>query len=151
MVSSNVFKDISSLNASFGAESSYYFLSLYQYHYNWNVYDSDVLGVDIVDKLTTLFTTLHAKVNISSQENSLLSMWSADPLGVFRYRMNSSNYWQEIGYLHKIVGYIVEGAYWNNGFFYRVVGKDVIQIKLYIDDATMIGYSYPEATKISDR
>lgn len=149
MTSPNALELMMQEDASFGAESSYYFLMFYQKYYDWNVYSSDVLGVDQVNKLILLYSALHGKVNISSKEESVLSIWSAQPLGTFRYRMDDKNYWQEIGYLNKINGYIVEGAYWNNGFFYRVVNKSVIQSKLYIDDATMIGYSYPETERVS--
>jgi len=130
-------------DANFSAEQSYYFLMFYQMHTNWNIYDSNEIGFEIVNQLATMYCNLHGKINISSKEKSVLSIWSADPLGVFRYRMDSQNFWQEIGYLNKIKGYIVEGAYWNNGFFYRVMNKSIVQLKLYIDNVTMRGYSYP--------
>jgi len=130
-------------DSNFSAEQSYYFLMFYQKYADWNTYDSNELGFDVVERLATMYLNLHGKINVSSREQSVLSIWSADPLGVFRYRMNDQNFWQEIGYLNKIKGYIVEGAYWNNGFFYRVFDKSAVQLKLYVDDVTMRGYSYP--------
>jgi len=130
-------------DASLGAEQSYYFLMLYQMHLDWNVYDSNELGFGMVEQLASMYCNLHGRINVSSREKSMLSIWSADPLGVFRYRMDNKNFWQEIGYLNKIKGYVVEGAYWNNGFCYRVLDKSVVQLKLYIDDVTMRGYFYP--------
>lgn len=137
-------------DAVFGSESSYYFLMFYQFYLDWNVYDSNVLGIENTAQLASLYSSFHGKINISSKEKSVLSIWSADPLGTFRYRMDNQNYWKEIGFLNKIEGYIVEGAYWNNGFFYRVMNNSIVQIKLYIDDATMIGYSYPSTKKVSE-
>lgn len=137
-------------DATFGVESSYYFLMFYQFYYDWNVYSSDDLGIDETAKLLSLYSGFHGKINISSKEKSVLSIWSADPLGTFRYRMDDQNFWKEIGFLNKIEGYIVEGAYWNNGFFYRVIDESTVQLKLYIDDITMIGYSYPPTKRVSD-
>jgi hypothetical protein len=72
------------------------------------------------------------------------TIWASAPLGIFRYRMDSNNFWQEIGYLDKIKGYIVEGSYWNNGFFYQVKDKEnIIEMNLLIDDQTAIRYNYP--------
>lgn len=146
----NSVEQIMSKDSTFGAESSYYFLMFYQYYSDWNVYSSDEFGLPFVNELTNLYSSLHGKVNISSKEKSVLSIWSADPLGIFRYKMDKENYWKEIGFLNKIEGYLVEGAYWNNGFFYRVLEKEIIQSKLFIDNATMISYSYPETKKISN-
>jgi len=41
-------------------------------------------------------------------------------------------------------GYIVEGMYWSNGFFYRVKDKEkTIQLKLFVDSTTRYYHSYP--------
>jgi len=148
MAKSNSIESLISRDPTHGAESSYYFLMFYQYYTDWNVYDSKDFGLDFVNELVSIYSSLHGKVNISSKESSVLSIWSAEPLGTFKYRMDNQNSWKEIGYLNKIEGYLVEGAYWNNGFFYRVSDKEIIQTKLYIDDATMISYSYPETKKV---
>lgn len=136
--------------ATFSAESSFYFLKFYQYYYDWNLYDSNAYGLYNVNSLINTFISLHGKINISSKENSTLSVYSPQPLGLFRYRMDSENSWKDLGYLNKIQGFLVEGAYWNNGFFYRVLDNNVIESKLFIDDRTLISYSYPQTKRISE-
>jgi hypothetical protein len=150
MTASESFQSILEKDANFSAEDSYHFLMCYQFYTDWNVYDSDILGMDAVEQLVSLYCKFHGKINVSSRRKSVLSIWSGDPLGVFRYRMDSQNLWKEIGFLNRIQGYVVEGAYWSNGFFYRVMDKLVIQLKLYIDDMTLIGYSYPLTKRVSD-
>jgi hypothetical protein len=132
------------------AEFSYTFLRMYQFYLNWNVYDSDKIGLGTTHKLSSLFCSLHGKIAVSSEKKSGLMSWSGDPLGFFRYRMDSSNNWLEISYLNKFKGYIVEGGYWSNGLVYRVRENDVVlQMKLFVDDFTVSGYYYPETEKVS--
>ncbi|NBP57695.1 hypothetical protein EBU71_14400 [bacterium] len=151
MLSNNLLESLLDNEPSFGAESSFNFLRFYQFYYDWNVYDSNTFGFENVNTLVNTFVSLHGRVNISSKENSNLSIYSAQPLGLFKYKMNEQNQWKELGYLNKQIGYLVEGAYWNNGFFYRVLDKNVIiESKLYIDDRTLISYSYPETKRVSD-
>lgn len=137
-------------DATLGAESSCNFLSLYQYYYDWNVYDSTVHGSSVVDSLINMFISFHGRVKISSKERSNLSIYSPQSLGLFRYKMNAKNSWQDLGYLNKLEGFLVEGAYWNNGLFYRVVDKSVIQSKLFVDDRTLMSYSYPSTKRMSE-
>lgn len=139
------YESILSHESSHGAESSYYFLLFYQKYKDWNAYDSDFYNLDWVEELTSTYSKLHGKVNISSKEDAVLSVFSPNPLGIFRYKMDENNYWKEIGFLNKISGYVVEGAYWNNGFFYRVLDQQqLLQIKLFVDDSTALAYSYPD-------
>lgn len=136
--------------ATFSSESSFYFLKFYQYYYDWSLYDSNVYGLEVVNNLINTFISLHGKINISSKEKSTLSIYSPQPLGLFRYKMDAENSWKDLGYLNKIKGFLVEGAYWNNGFFYRVLDNNVIESKLFIDDRTLISYSYPQTKRISE-
>lgn len=55
---------------------------------------------------------------------------------------------------YNIPGYIIEGAYWSNGFIYHVRNEefnqtnyvnDVIEINLYIDSKSRKNYDYPES------
>jgi len=133
------------------AESSYNFLRSYQFYKNWNVYDSDSFDLGNLIMICSLFCSLHGKVQVSSERESKLMSWSPKPLGHFRYRMTKENGWSEIGYMNKFIGYIVEGGYWSNGFFYRVMDKgDLKQLKLFVDDFTQVGYSYPETKRVSN-
>ena len=139
-----LFENISSKISDFDAESSYYFLQDLIKYQQWHLYSSDDFGLDFVQELTKLFVTAHGHVNLVNIKQNSPNIFSPEPLGIFRYRMTAENFWQEIGYLNKYTGYIVEGAYWNNGFFYKVVDdKKVIQIKLYVDETTFIRYNYP--------
>jgi len=151
MLSNKLLESLLNNDPSFGAESSFNFLRFYQFYYDWNIYDSASFGVETINELINTFISLHGRINISSKEKSNLSIYSAQPLGLFKYKMNEKNQWGELGYLNKQPGYLVEGAYWNNGFFYRVLEDNVtIESKLYIDDRTLISYSYPETKRVSD-
>lgn len=141
----SIFDSIKQTDATHDAESSFYFLKEYFFYTDWNVYSSKHYSSDVVTYLTKSFCLAHGQINLLSIEENSNSIWSINPLGVFRYRMDQNNFWQEVGYLNKINGYLVEGAYWNNGFFYQVTdNKNLIEINLFIDETTKIRYKYPE-------
>lgn len=141
----SIFDNIKQTDATHDAESSFYFLKEYFFYADWNVYSSKHYSSDVVTYLTKSFCLAHGQINLLSIEENSNSIWSINPLGVFRYRMDQNNFWQEVGYLNKINGYLVEGAYWNNGFFYQVTdNKNLIEINLFIDETTRIRYKYPE-------
>jgi len=140
----NLLKKISELDPSFDEENSYFFLRDYISFFNWNIYSTKNYPFEIIEHITKLFTDAHGQISLNDLAQTSNSIWSSTPLGVFRYRMDENNFWRNIGYLNKIKGYIVEGAYWNNGFFYHVLDDTkVLEISLYINDSTMIRYNYP--------
>jgi hypothetical protein len=140
----NLVDIIDTKDSTFDSEDSYYFLRDYILYKPWHVYSTEHYSVEIVSHLCKLFTAGHGQVFLVHLDSNTPTIWSSAPLGIFRYRMDSNNFWQEIGYLNKIKGYIVEGAYWNNGFFYQVKDeKKLIEMKLFIDDQTSIRYNYP--------
>lgn len=138
------YENISEELPSFDAESSFYFLKDYLCYKNWHLYSSTNYSFEIVEHLCKYFCSLHGQVFLTSNLDPTSTVWSSKPLGVFRYRMDKENFWQEIGYLNKITGYLVEGAYWANGFFYQVLdNKKIIELKLFVDENTSIRYNYP--------
>ncbi|MDA0763600.1 MAG: hypothetical protein O3A39_04120 [Proteobacteria bacterium] len=135
---------IKKAESNFDCENSYLFLRDYILYKQWNVFSTKNYSFDVISQLRKYFVDSHGQIflNESTQNNS--GIWSSAPLGIFRYRMDSNNFWQEIGYLNKIKGYIIEGAYWNNGFFYHVTDNEtIIEINLFIDETTLIRYNYP--------
>ena len=140
----NLVDSIENKDSSFDPENSYYFLRDYILYKPWHVYSTRDYSFDVVSHLSKLFTSSQGQVFLTELDPNSPTIWASAPLGIFRYRMDSNNFWQEIGYLDKIKGYIVEGAYWNNGFFYQVKDKqNTIEMNLFIDDQTSIRYNYP--------
>ena len=140
----NLVDNISDKDSTFDSENSYYFLRDYILYKPWHVYSTRDYSFEIVSHLCRLFTAAHGQVFLTNLNSNSSTIWSSSPLGIFKYRMDANNFWQEIGYLNKIKGYLVEGAYWNNGFFYQVKdGKNLLEMKLFIDDQTSIRYNYP--------
>ena len=140
----NLVDTISNKESSFDPEDSYYFLRDLILHQAWHVYSTKNYPTDIVEHLTKTFTAFQGQIFLTKVDPNSSTIWSSSPLGVFRYRMDNNNNWQDIGYLNKIKGNIVEGAYWHNGFFYQLKdNKDLVEINLYIDDQTSIRFDYP--------
>lgn len=140
-----IFDTIMDQSASFDAEASYSFLREYRMYSDWNIYSTKNYSSEIILHLARSFSLSHGQIKLIDLRETSESIWSINPLGVFRYRMDLNNSWQDVGYLNKIHGYLVEGAYWNNGFFYQVIdNKEVLEINLFIDETTRIRYNYPE-------
>lgn len=140
----NLVDNISDKDSTLDSENSYYFLRDYILYKPWHVYSTKHYSSDVVFHLCKLFTSSQGQVFLAHLNPNSPMIWSSAPLGIFRYRMDNDNYWQEVGYLNKIKGYLVEGAYWNNGFFYQVKDKEtIIEMNLFIDDQTSIRYNYP--------
>jgi hypothetical protein len=141
----NVLKKIDHEASSFDAESSFYFLRDFTRYSDWNVYSSKNYPVEIINSLVDSFCMSHGQVNIASVSPNSNSVWSMEPLGIFRYEMDSNNFWKELSYTNNVLGYLVQGAYWNNGFFYQVKDKkNIVETNLFIDDSTRVRYNYPE-------
>ncbi len=135
---------IETAESNFDCENSYLFLRDYILYKTWNVYSTKHYSLDVVSHLTKSFADGHGQIFLNELTKTNSGIWSSSPLGIFRYRMDNNNFWQEIGYLNKIKGYIIEGAYWNNGFFYYVKdNKTIVEINLFVDDRTLTRYNYP--------
>ena len=132
-----------------------YFLHQYLNTYrDWCVFSSKLLKKDSVLFLADLFAISHGR--IEHPENSNFDIWSISPINIFRYKLLENLGFDNLSYAideYNIPGYIIEGAYWSNGFIYHVRNEefnqtnyvnDVIEINLYIDSKSRKNYDYPE-------
>jgi hypothetical protein len=139
---------ISKLDPTLYEEDSYGFLAVNQFS-NWYIYDSDEIGLDTTKALVNNFMAFHGKIYFPKNQKIVDSFWSAIPLGIFRYKMLHDGTCDLVNDYRKIPGYIVEGAYWTNGFFYLVRDQDsIIQIKLFLDKDTKEIQLYPDVSKL---
>jgi hypothetical protein len=145
-MSINVVEKISSLQPTIFEEDSYSFLIFYQTLKEWYVYDSNILGLDFVNSQINKFSLVDGRIpvfkNVSSDVFS--DYWSSVPLGVIRYKLLEDMTCGLLNDYKKTPGYIVEGMYWDNGFFYLVRDQDkIIQSKMFIDLETKHRAAYP--------
>jgi hypothetical protein len=151
MVTNSALEKISLMEASWYEEDSFQFLAFYQSYKNWFVYDSKEIGISSSKALANNFISFHGKIpfpNFVSEsfdkDQISAKFWSAVPLGVFRYKMLETGACYLIDSAKDMLGYIVEGVYWDNGFVYLVRDKsEIIQIKLFIDEETKAIHGYP--------
>jgi len=145
-MSVNVVEKLASLQPTLFEEESYSFLIFYQSLKPWYFYDSESLGLEFVNTQINKFSLLDGRIpflkNVSSDMPE--DYWSSVPLGVFRYKMLSDMSFGLLNDYKNIPGYIVEGMYWDHGFFYLVRGQDkTIQSKMFIDIETKQRANYP--------
>lgn len=134
--------DIKDLEPTLYEEESYRFLYYYQLSSPWYVYDSDILSKEFVIPLITSFVSFHGKILFPEKVGIDSSYWSPSPLGIFRFLLQEDFSYNIISPYQ--VGYIVEGCYWSNGFYYSVYDSDnMIQAKLFVDEQTKLTYNYP--------
>ena len=135
---------IDSVRSSFSEEDSYSFLSFYQSYKKWLTYDSFNHNTDYVVSLVNNFINFHGKVDFPEHLKLKDSYWSVVPLGTFKYKMLADGTPFSIAEGSSFEGYLVSGMYWSNGFFYLVRNdKEIVQIKLFIDEDTKLYYNYP--------
>lgn len=141
-------ENISSVPATYDEETSYGFLQYYQFANDWYVYDSDELGVFTVKFLADKFAAFHGKIPFIEEKfpsEFVKSFWSALPIAVFKFKFLEDQSFYLIQSVKKVEGYIVQGAYWQNGFFYVVTDKEeIIQVKLFINQETKEKNFYPD-------
>lgn len=131
------------LTPTFYEEDSFEFLIFYQSYKDWIIYDSEQIGYDVVYSLATNFINFHGKIPFP-EDVIEDSYWSVVPLGLFRYKMLQDGSYDIVDPPTDNLGYIVEGMYWFNGFFYLVKDNEkIIQIKLFIDSDTQAFNGYP--------
>ena len=135
---------ISLVDATLYEEDSYDFLQFFQFYNEWHVYDSLINDYDLVYKLTENFINFHGKIPFPEDLKLQDSYWSVYPLGVFRFKLLASGECAHVAFYDTKPGYVVEGMYWQNGFFYLVKeDSKIIQIKLFIDSETKKFHGYP--------
>lgn len=128
------------LDPSMDEEDSHFFLQVLLKK-NLNCYSSKDLPIDSVSSAIDTFVMLHATVDIP--DKLAIKLWTPKPIGVFRYVMDSEGSWHHILELNPFNGYLVQGAYWSNGFYYIVSHEDfLIEANLYVDDKTKEQYNY---------
>jgi len=125
---------------SMDEEDSHFFLQVLLKK-NWNCYSSKDLPIDSVSSAIDTFVMLHATVDMP--DKLAIKFWSPKPVGVFKYVMDSAGHWHNILELNPFHGYLVQGAYWSNGFYYIVSHEDfLLEANLYVDDKTKEQYNY---------
>jgi len=112
------------------------------YHYSSNEY-----GLKKVLDLSTTFSLLHARVQISINKGFNQTINSSIPLDVLRYKMLSDGSCYNLSRIPSVYkpGYIVEGVLWTNGFYHltRQEGsKDILDIHFYVDQYTRDLHNY---------
>jgi len=130
---------------SMSEEESYHFLKFYQGYKKWFVYNSDEVGVEQATALIDFFSQFHGKIPFPNSVLEKESYWSNTPLGIFKYRMLDDGSYTLVNHYKNISGYLVQGLYWQNGFFYFIKDETkIIQLKLFVDENTFYEKQYPD-------
>lgn len=136
----DIIQRISSLESTMDCEDSHYFLKRLQED-SWHCYSSRDIAIDDVVAAIQSYTLFHAAV--SFPEKLISKFWTPIPVGVFRYVMDSNGDWKEISEFNPFPGYLVQGCYWTNGFYYIVSNKDfLLEANLFVDQQTKEQYNY---------
>jgi hypothetical protein len=135
-------------------ERSFDFLSYYICFKNWFCYGTKSLEKQYVLEIADLFSLTHARIDHPLKQG--FDFWSTVPINIFRYKMLSDGQWDHLKYPcpeDNQPGYVVEGAYWTNGFYYQVllegyVNEDylnnLVELNLFMDERSHQLYAYPE-------
>jgi hypothetical protein len=108
---------------------------------NFNEYSSRNISIEQVSSAIDSFILLHACVDLPDKLN--MKFWTPKPIGTFRYCMDASLNWHHVLQYNPFDGYLVQGAYWSNGFYYLVSYEDfLLEANLYVDDRTKEQYNY---------
>ena len=135
------------MDSSMDEEDSHYFLQVLL-RKNWNSYSSKNISIDEVSSAIDSFIMLHAAVDLF--DKLAMKIWTPKPVGVFRYSMDANLHWHYVLELNPFHGYLVQGAYWTNGFYYIVSHEDfLLEANLYIDDRTKEQYNYSEPASVA--
>ncbi len=138
-------KEFDKIESSMDEEESYHFLRFYQNYKDWIIYDSDSVGLEQTTALIDFFAEFHGKIPFPDTVLEKDAYWSTTPLGIFKYKMLSDGSYTLIKDYKKTSGYIVQGSYWQNGFFYFVQDdKQIVQLKLFVDQNTFYEKQYPD-------
>lgn len=137
---SDLFLKTLAMEPTFDEQDSYVFLASKQLE-PWQIYSSKDMPVDKVVQMIDNFTMLQASVDLSHM--GMPKFWTVQPLGSFRYVMNSEGSFESYTSYKPVQGYLVQGAFWSNGFYYIVSVKDfILEANLFIDFQTKLDYNY---------
>jgi hypothetical protein len=129
------------LESSYDEEDSNYFLETIQKDYSI-LYSSKEYPIDVVIESINSFILLHATISMPNEGYG--KFWSAKPIGAFRYVLNADGSLGQYSIIRPLTGYLVQGAYWSNGFYYLVSHLDfIVEANLFVDLATKEQYNYP--------
>lgn len=149
----NTLDVIKDKDSSYDEESSFYILKDLQLHKDWCVYSSKEHPLPIIRDMANFFcyshgmTILDPSAPITSTDHYF---WTSIPLGILRYKMLEDGFFGEVNMFDKRPGYIVECAYWLNGFVYQVRNNDfLLEVNLFIDNDTKLRYNYIDPKNIS--
>lgn len=138
-------ENIKDETSSIYEEDSYTFLQYYQFAKDWFLYDSSEIGLNTTFFLINQFSAFHGKIQFPNKDIVDDTYWSSIPLGIFRFKLLEDMSCGLATKINKTPGYIVEGSYWDNGFFYIVRDlNNIIEAKLFIDQYTKRTRDYPE-------
>lgn len=147
-------KSLTSLQSEWDEFKSFEFLQLYSGCKDWCCYSTKELDNQVVLALSDLFCLTHGR--ISHIDVDTLDYWSVRPVNVFRYKLLEDGSCDALFYVnprYNKEGYIVEGAFWSNGFFYQVIREGanpdnyidfLVELNLFIDKRTALMQGYPE-------
>lgn len=136
----DIVKRTLALEASMDPEDSHFFLSKLQ-HQSWYRYSSQDMSIDDVVAAIQSYVLFHAAV--SFPEKLISKFWTPTPIGTFRYVMDSNGHWHELSEFNPYPGYLVQGCYWTNGFYYIVSNGDfLLEANLFVDKQTKEQYNY---------
>lgn len=147
-------KSLTSLQSEWDELKSYDFLELYSGCKDWYCYSTKELDLQIVLALADLFCLTHGR--IAHIEVDSLDYWSVRPINIFRFKLlddGSCDYLSYANPNYNKDAFIVEGAFWSNGFFYQVLRQDanpnnyidhLVELNLLIDKRTMLMQGYPD-------
>jgi hypothetical protein len=122
-------------------EDSFYFLNNLLKDSNWIKYSSNEESLDDVVSAIQTFIMLHASVDIP--DKAINKFWTPKPIGTFRYVLTSEFTWASISEYNPVPGYLVQGSYWSNGFYYLVSNQDfLLEANLLVDLRTKEYYNY---------
>jgi len=140
--------------SKWGEEKSFNFLNYYICYKDWFCYATKNNQKQYVLQLADLYALTHARIDHPQKQG--FDFWSTTPINIFRYKMLSDGQWDYLNYPYpddNNPGYIVEGAYWTNGFYYQVLLEDgeqdnflerIVQLNLFIDKRSHQLYAYPD-------
>jgi hypothetical protein len=122
-------------------EDSFYFLNNLLKDSNWIKYSSNEESLDDVVSAIQTFIMLHASVDIP--DKAINKFWTPKPIGTFRYILTGEFTWASISEYNPVSGYLVQGSYWSNGFYYLVSNQDfLLEANLLVDLRTKEYYNY---------
>lgn len=138
---SNLLLKTSIIESDYDEEDSHFFLQTMQARNDWFSYSSKEYPIDDVISAIETYIMLHATVDLSAVLQG--KFWTPKPVGGFRYKMTEDGSWASVVDYKPVPGFLVQGAYWSNGFYYLVSNGDfLLEANLFVDLFTKEQYNY---------